>query len=331
MVEAAWDGGEVPPPTDAATVRPVRDRSVFEVEFEVAAPAGRQATLRVGLDGSRLAREAAAAARRTVLVGVLLAAFGLATLAFATVSRLRTLERQESEHRVAEAEAARRRSEGLAAAGALTAGLAHEVRSPLNAISLAAQRLERKLEGHGERQEMATHIRGEVGRLDGVLREFLELASPVSEGRKPTDLVVLGTEVLELLEAEAEAADVRLRKVTGEAICDVDRRALRRALINVVRNAIQASPSGESVSMKVERQGDETSIRVFDEGPGPDRELAGRVFDPFVTGRADGTGLGLSLVRRVAEEHGGTAALRPRPSGGTEAVLRIPNSEGDRK
>ena len=323
-VEAAWDGGPVPPRLATGDVRPVRDRSIFEVELEVAAPAGREAMLRVGLDGSRLAVEAASAARQTILVGVLLAAFGLAATAFATVSRLRAIERQEAVRRVGEAEAARRRSERLAVAGALTAGLAHEVRSPLNAISLAAQRLERKLEGDAERQGMATHIRGEVGRLDGVLREFLELASPTSDRRKKTDLAGLGREVLDLLEAEAESAQVGLDQVLGGGDCVVDPRALRRAMFNIVRNAIQASPVGGRVTLEVGRRDGEVTIRVLDEGPGPDRDLANKVFDPFVTGRADGTGLGLSLVRRVAEEHSGTAELRPRPSGGTEAEIRLP-------
>lgn len=328
LVEAAWDGGEVPPPTTAGTVRPVRDRSIFEVRLDVAAPAGREAELRVGLDGSSLAREAAGAARRTILVGILLAAFGLTATAFATVSRLRSIERQESTRRVAEAEAARRRSERLAAAGALTAGLAHEVRSPLNAISLAAQRLERRLDGQVEPQGMATHIRGEVVRLDGVLREFLELASPATEGREKTDLAELAGQVLELLEAEAESASVMFQEVEGEATCEVDARAIRRAMINLTRNAVQASPAGGRVDVVVGLLDGEVSIRVLDEGPGPGSELADRVFDPFVTGRAEGTGLGLALVRRVAEEHGGTAVLRPRESGGSEAEIRFPIEEG---
>jgi signal transduction histidine kinase len=323
--EASWDDGPVPPPPDTErTVRPVRDRVSFEMTVPVASPAGMAAHLRVGLDAAPLQRAASSAMRRTLLVGVVLAGMGLVALAYALLSRLRAAERQETSRRLAEMEAAQRRSERLAAAGALAAGLAHEVRSPLNAIGLAAQRLERKLREEDERRPIARRIREEVARLEGVLQEFLELARPVSPDRPLTELGALAGEVVELLAAEAEEKAVRLRLLPGEASTHVDPVAIRRAMINVVRNAIQSSPRGGHVEVAVGELGESVFLRVHDDGSGLDPEMADRLFEAFVSTRADGTGLGLAMVRRVMDAHGGSVCLRNRVGAGAEACLTLP-------
>lgn len=290
----------------------------------VETPAGRRAALRVGLDGTSIERASLAATRRTILIGIVLAGFGLTSTAYALLRRERDRERQAAAMRLAEAEELRRRSERLALAGALTAGLAHEVRSPLNAIALAAQRLER---GHADAaaHEFARLVRGEVQRLDGVLREFLDLARPVSQRRDGVELAAIAREVAILLGGEAAQAGVAIAPVEGAALAWLDPDAIRRALINLVRNAIQASPPGSVVRIEVggERDGS-TRVQVSDEGPGIPRELGDRVLEPFVTTRADGTGLGLALVHRVAEEHGGGFRLTNRSPRGAEATITLP-------
>jgi signal transduction histidine kinase len=324
-VVATWDGGELPATGPGReTLRTIRGRSAFEIEVPVEAAAGRRATLLVGLDGAPLGRVAAATMRRSLLVGVVLAGLAVALAAVVAVSSMRQRERREAALRLADAETARRRSERLAAAGALTAGLAHEVRSPLNAIGLAAQRLERKLEATDERRALATTVREEVRRLEDVLREFLELAKPVSQSFTEVDAGAIASEVVELLAVEAEAARVGLELLPGSGRVLGDSGALKRSLINLVRNAVEATPPGGRVVVFTEAGRESVAVRVRDDGPGVDAELAERVFDAFVSGKSSGTGLGLALVKRVAEEHGGSVALENRSGGGADAVLRLP-------
>ena len=159
-----------------------------------------------------------------------------------------------------------------------------------------------------------------------MLREFLELANPVSDTEQAADLGSLAREVCDLLAAEAEEGDVLLEPPAGSVVVEADPAAIRRATINLVRNAIQASPGGGRVRIELGEEGDEVLLRVSDEGGGVDPELEGRLFDAFVTGRPRGTGLGLSLVRRVAEEHGGSIELTNRPQGGALAVLSLPRA-----
>jgi signal transduction histidine kinase len=329
VAEASWDNLGVPGLQSQGT-RPfdVRGQTVIEMATSVETQAGTHGTLRIGLDASALQREGVAIMRRTLLVGLVLFAFAVSASGYAVVSHLRARDREQAAARFADVETARRRSERLAAAGALAAGLAHEVRSPLNAIGLAAQRLERKLPALDPSREIAGRIRGEVSRLEEVLRGFLELASPVSDRREVFDLAGQVQQVLDLLEDEAESHAVTLRRTGGLISVVADRDSIHRAIVNLVRNAIQASPEGSSIEVQVGNRSDRAILRVIDQGPGIDPAVRGREFDPFVTGRASGTGLGLALVRRVAEEHGGSARLVCHEAGGTMAELILPGEVG---
>ena len=335
-VAASWDGGPVPRRLPAATAL-LRGRPVFEVAMPVTAPAGRQASLRVGLQGEPLQRATAAALRRIALVAIVFAAFGLASAGFTVVQRSRAREREEARRRLADLEESNRRGERLAAAGALAAGLAHEVRNPLNGIGMAAQRIERLTggltgqgtESGGKTRELAALIRQEVARLEETLQGFLDLARPAAGPHGPLDLAEVSRDSLGLLELEAAARGARIELRAEPAPVTGDAEALRGAVDNLLRNAVQASPAGGRIEVTVSAgrgaDGGRTArVTVRDHGPGIDPDLLTRVFDPFVTTRARGTGLGLAMVRRVASEHGGRSWLRNHPGGGVEAGIEIP-------
>jgi signal transduction histidine kinase len=264
---------------------------VFEVEVPVSSPAGTRAVLRVGLDGDQLVTAGVSAARRTALVGIVVVLFSLSVGSIALVLRRRSLEREEAARRISESEMARRRNERLAAAGALAAGLAHEVRSPLNAIVLAAQRIERNQSPESQCGIFARTIRSEAGRMEAVLRHFLELARPVEHERRSTDLHEIAEGVRRLLTEEAEAAGKTLEPVRGTARAVVDGNSIRRAMIDLVQNAIHASSSGGSIELVLSSHSDEVSVQVLDRGSGIDETKIESLFDPFVSGRIDGTGL----------------------------------------
>lgn len=322
--EASWDGGDLPSASTSERAFAVRGRSAFDVVVPVASPVGSTASLRLGLDATPLREVSLAAMWRTVLVGLVLVAFGFLGSGFALIERRRQRERESAALRLAEEEDRRRRSERLAAAGSLAAGVAHEVRNPLNAISVAAQRLER-CESMGECcRHLASVIRDEVVRLDAIVRSFLDLARPTFGERVRFDAGAIVRDVVEVLTPEATIRDVELAVIAdGVHPAVVDREAVRRAVVNLVRNAVQASPAGSRVELRVEGDDEHVRVRVLDRGTGLDPDLADHVFDPFVTGRAEGTGLGLALVRRVAEDHGGWARLDAREGGGAEAVLEL--------
>jgi signal transduction histidine kinase len=327
--EASWDGGPLPPPAaDRSELREVRGRKVFEIEVPVVSPAGTEAFLEVGLDGEPLARASVSAARRTTLIGIILVVLSFSLGGIGLVARWRALDREDAARRLDEAETARRRSERLAAAGALAAGLAHEVRSPLNAIVLAAQRIERKHPRESDCSTFAGTIRSEVSRLEAVLRQFLELARPVADERHPADLRQVADEVRQLLLAEIEETGGSIEPVAGSGTAVVDRNSIRGALINLVRNAMEADPRGGPIEIVLRGEDGGIGVHVLDRGTGIDESRADNLFDAFVTTRADGTGLGLALVRRVAEEHGGRCHLANRSGGGTEAVFWLPGADG---
>lgn len=332
---ATWDAGPVPVPPAETALRslPVfraRDRDVFEVVVPVEAPGAQAALLRVGLDGGPLLSASAQGMRGMMLFGVVLAILAIGALATGLVLRQNALHRERLALDLAASEAARQQSERLAAAGALAAGLSHEVRSPLNAIGLAAQRLARRLAADADAAALAMQIRGEVTRLDGVVHAFLDLARPIAVLQPGVDLHAVAREAVSLLEHEAAAAGVALTLDGARTIVVGDPQALHRALVNLVRNAVQASPPGTSVEIDVRAEGEgQAAVRVADRGRGLEPGMEERAFEPFQTTRADGTGLGLALVRRVAEEHGGRAALRARPDGGAIATLTLP-LEGER-
>jgi signal transduction histidine kinase/ActR/RegA family two-component response regulator len=224
------------------------------------------------------------------------------------------------------------RAERLAAVGTLAAGLAHEVRNPLNSASLQLTVLERRLE-RGEGLErtipIARIIKGEIDRLDRLVREFLAFAKPHPLDPRPVDLPALLTAVRELIAPEAEAArvsvDVDAPISTRSASGDVER--LRQVLLNLTRNAIEAMHArGGRLTLRVRDTQTTVTVEVEDDGPGFSQDLP--IFDAFFTTKDQGTGLGLALVHRIVTDHGGTIRVESRP-GRTCFSISLPVSRGD--
>jgi signal transduction histidine kinase len=215
---------------------------------------------------------------------------------------------------------ARRRAasaERLAAMGRLTSGIAHEIRNPIAAMRLKA---ENALPGADDRRGTALRaILDQIARLDTLLRNLLTMTHPPEPCRAPTDVAKLLEECSDAHRDLAAAKGVRLEVARAAqdiiGAVDLDREQMRRALDNLILNAIQSTPSGGCVRLSVRRDDKKVRFQVADTGPGVPEALRERLFEPFVTGRADGTGLGLAIVREIARAHGGEARLLPAAQG----------------
>ena len=197
--------------------------------------------------------------------------------------------------------------ERLVAIGRVAAGIAHEVRNPVAAMRLKA---ENAIAGDGARKDQAlAAILGQIDRLDGLLRRLL---SVTERDRPRRESVALGSFLESCAAAHADLANAKrialeCRADGGSASFDPDQ--MRRALDNLILNAIEATPAATNILVAARRDAEMLVLSVRDEGAGPPADIRDHLFEPFVTGRADGTGLGLSVVREVAAAHGGVARL----------------------
>ncbi|HBB41186.1 MAG TPA: hypothetical protein DC005_07090 [Proteobacteria bacterium] len=206
----------------------------------------------------------------------------------------------------------------LASMGEMVAAIVHECRNGLGAMGGYARLLERPEMGEGERRQAVGGILEEIGAIEAVLAECLDYVRPRPVRRGEVALGLLAQEVARAVAAaEPEAAVV----AEGDAELTGDREQLRQALVNVVRNAVQASPPGAAVRIVVRKLGEAAEVAVVDRGRGMSEEERGHLCDPFFTTRAAGTGLGMSIVKRIVAAHGGQ--LEVESAAGQGSTVRI--------
>jgi len=235
-------------------------------------------------------------------------------------------ERRALEKRAADAEA-------LSAMGELAMNLAHEVRNPLNAAVLQLHLLNRNLDRldaeQGTRDALKDRVRivgDEIGRLNRLLTEFLELARPRGIAREPVHVQGLVDEVLDLEEESARGRNVKIVRDLAPDGCIAlgDREKLKQVTINVVVNALEAMKQGGTLTVRVRPIGERVVMSFEDTGPGIDPTVLTNVFDPFFTTKEAGTGLGLSIVRKIVDQHGGDVAIESERGEGARVVVAIP-------
>ncbi len=268
----------------------------------------------VGLDAAPYLR----AARKDVMTVAVTCALGLALVAMAGLSFF-------WRRKVAALEGRKVRAERLAALGTLAAGVAHEIRNPLSSIKGFATYFGEKFAPGSPDRELAQVMVGEAERLNRVVSELLELTRPFElrlEPRNPSELL---RHALMLVEGDCRAGGIDVEAETGsEDLVPLDADRMRQALLNVLLNAIQAMPAGGTLGASVVRVRDRLEFHVRDTGPGIRAEDAARIFDPYFTTRGKGTGLGLPLVQKIIEAHGGRVRVVSEPGVGTEIILEIP-------
>jgi signal transduction histidine kinase len=241
----------------------------------------------------------------------------------------------ETNRRLEQAQAEARRSERLAALGQLSAGLAHEIRNPLGVIKGSAEMLTQKLQASDElARELAGYISTEVNRLSALVTEFLDFARPLHAQPQPADLIALLDRVLQVVaDRFAGKQPVRVERdyASGLPLVPLDESLCEQAFLNLVQNAYEAMETGGTLrvevrpAMKDGREGVE--LRLADTGVGVPEELREEIFNPFVTTKKTGVGLGLSIVSKIVDGHHGTIHVENVPGGGAEFTLFFPLDE----
>ena len=216
----------------------------------------------------------------------------------------------------------------MAALGGMAAAIAHEIRNPLASMSGSAQLLLKSRQTSDEEAELLDIIVRESRRLDGIISNFLLFARPRRFTPEPVDVVPILQDALRLLESGGELA--QQHRVSTEfpaggvqALVDVDQ--LRQIFWNLSRNALKAMPDGGTLTVKARQEGPETAVIAFaDSGVGMSEEEIDRAFLPFEGSFRGGTGLGLSVVFRIVQQHRGRIRVMSRPGEGTEVTVTLP-------
>lgn len=274
--------------------------------------------LRVGLYAN-----AADFIRRQAYVQVGVSAVAIAALVLLTSYLLGTLSR------FLELKAREESARHLAALGSMAATLAHEIRNPLGAMKGLTQLAQENLpRGHDAQQFMGTVVR-EAERLEGLVNSLLTFAKPRPPSVSPFDLGDLLEEVRIEICARPECAGRQVRVQRGDRplVVESDPNGLRQIFLNVLLNALEATPEAGEVQVEAERNEARglLEVRVDDTGPGLGERDPDELFEPFLTTKTKGTGLGLAVSRQIAHALGGTLTLANRPGGGARCVLTIPN------
>ena len=225
------------------------------------------------------------------------------------------------------------RSKRLAALGEMAAGIAHEIRNPLGSIGLYAEMLRDDLVDMPEQRTCATKIGAAVTGLNRIVTDVLTFSREMKPQPVPCVVADLLTRAIEtVVGPEHEGLTVE-RLGDDEFELECDPHLVHQALVNVIRNAAEAIRDGDAqerrLSVRATRDSAHARIEIMDTGDGVDPDAIDRLFNPFHTTRATGTGLGLPIVHRVMETHGGSIELAPRTDArGTVAVLTFPNTAG---
>ncbi|MGB4599164.1 MAG: ATP-binding protein [Trichlorobacter sp.] len=218
------------------------------------------------------------------------------------------------------------RLDRLASLGKLAAGIAHEIRNPLTGISLLLDDLHDRSHLSNDERELLRKALDEIERMERLITSLLSFAAPPRAELRAGDLTAVVASLVLLVRRPCEKQGVRLSVQLAEGLptCRFDAEKLQQALLNLIKNALEAMPGGGELSIRVSHESDGNLISVSDSGAGIEPADLELVFEPFFTRKGAGTGLGLSITKRIVEEHGGTLSVTSNPSQGACFCIRLP-------
>ena len=303
-----------------------KNSGIFEIVKVVALDKNSRGVLRVGLSTERVTQIVDADQRNILLLSLLLLVFGGVGITF--------IYRMENRHlaRMQELEAKIHQSEKLSSLANLAAGVAHEIRNPLNAIGMAIQRLQREFapeqpEQQSEYNRFTDVLRSEVGRVNKIIEQFLFFARPARLELQAVPVKDVLKDLLLLCQEAAEQQRVTLEEEIEANLPPLmlDRQRMHEALWNLVNNGLQAMPQGGRLRLTAKRrEGKEVLIQIADTGEGIPPENLGKIFDYYFSTKEKGMGLGLPLAHKIIQEHGGMIEVKSAVGAGTTFRVHLP-------
>lgn len=243
-----------------------------------------------------------------------------------TISAVLLRSRRRHDEKLATLQQELIRKERLAAVGELAGGVAHEIRNPLAGIGGAMTVMAREMAADDDTQEVMAEIQREIQRMERLVHELLAFARPGELQPEWTDVHLILKQAAAYIAHRPDVPEVDLALDLDPKVPEfyADPRDLEHAFENLILNAFQASSDGGAIEVRTRYKGGNILVSISDDGPGMTSEIGDRIFEPFFTTKARGTGLGLSLVRRVAENYDGEIRVRSRPGEGTTFEMKIP-------
>jgi signal transduction histidine kinase len=305
---------------------------IFEVNRIITQANGREIILRVGLDGD-IIKQLSNDIKTRAIISSLISLGALALVSFLLLAWQKQavldkeIEKIGLELRAKEEEM--RRSGKLVAMGSLAAGVAHQIRNPLNGIHLIAQAMERQQDIPDSIISNARHIRNESARIESIVQQFLEFAKPPKPTVVPIDLESLIIEIIDLQTSVLTNNNIKIQAFTEPTSINSDQSFIIEIMENLIRNAIQSISEKGSIEIILKSLAKEIQIEVADSGSGikpADRE---RIFDLYFTTHDSGSGLGLSLTAQMISTMGGTLRLDEKPGlngQGARFIINFPKT-----
>lgn len=225
-------------------------------------------------------------------------------------------------------------SERNAAVSLLASGVAHEIGNPLNSLTIHLQLLDRETrdlpaDKRAAFKESVRVARAEVARLDKIINDFLRAARPAPPRMALESLNAVVEETLQFMSGEIQSAGVTAEASLSRGLPRVwlDHDQMKQVFINLIKNALQAMEPGGRLAVTTERTEDFVTVSVSDTGAGIPPDLIGRIFEPYESTKKGGSGLGLMIVRRIVQQHGGAIDVDSAVGKGTVFRLRLPTQE----
>ena len=231
-----------------------------------------------------------------------------------------------------------RRTESLASMTTMAAGIAHEIKNPLAAMKIHLQLMRKSLRSRGQidaegAERYLTVIDEEIDHLNKIAVDFLFAVRPMNIELRLGSLADVMNDLITFLTPEAVEKNIDVKADIEKFLprVEMDSRYLRQSFLNIVENAFAAMPGGGKLAISVRLDGNYETVRIQDTGTGIDDEHIGKIFEPYFTTKASGTGLGLTVVYKVIKEHRGDIFVTSEPGKGTVFTIKLPVPSSERK